>query len=595
MLNSLKLGIKNMNRIDEIFSYINERKNPEKNKITIGKIESSTINSYWGTSYLSTALVPLFYLDKLMESEEEAGHEVEYIGPIPIEKITDLFLEKYYIRGLLNDKIHLEPLVLSWRKHNKMVYIPEPKFLMQYALVARNSDQKTYWDDPSVPRYGVIEVLPTSEYKIENGNTLAKVEVEREYLEDYAFLKKCAIVEFYFEERWINTIEPELEKMLQKKSGIVINEKNKKIKLLKLVSDKGNYNLQIWGRQNILIPKKKNITEPESIILNWPGYKEECTEEDARKSGIDYVYVKDHYLQEYENRKEFKIYPENGIVDYQGWWEISFCKRMGRDYVRFELRKLYEGIPKYITKEINKFAVSKEEVDQNIKKYGKRNIGLRAKELIYSYLDFFNILSQLFSFFDLSYNDMELCSYSKHDIEYSGWHHWMELRKIGNVARHDFIENDFLDRCNILMSFFESIKEKPLRAFLKKIKVDNENIESKKSIKLLEMLMKVVKVSTSSGLTIKTSIIEILNRVNFEEGLDEMSFLYYLYDIRVYASHKVGADTVKKYEESLEFFNIDKECMKSNGWGIAIDNVMDKIIKSQEKLIEMIRECIESI
>ncbi|PKP61977.1 hypothetical protein CVT91_01105 [Candidatus Atribacteria bacterium HGW-Atribacteria-1] len=584
-----------MNRIDEIFSYINERKNPERNKITIGKIESSTINSYWGTSYLSTALVPLFYLDKLMESEEEAGHEVEYIGPIPIEKITDLFLEKYYIRGLLNDKIHLEPLVLSWRKHNKMVYIPEPKFLMQYALVARNSDQKTYWDDPSIPRYGVIEVLPTSEYKIKNGNTLAKVEAEREYLEDYAFLKKCAIVEFYFEERWINTIEPELEKMLQKESSIMISEKNKKIKLSKSESDKGNYNLQMWGRQNILIPKKKNITEPESIILNWPGYKEKCTEEDARKSGIDYVYLKDHYLQEYENRKEFKIYPENGIVNYQGWWEISFCERMGRDYVRFELRKLYEGIPKYITKEINKFAVSKEEVDQNIKKYGKRNIGLRAKELIYSYLDFFNILSQLFSFFDSSYNDMELCSYSKHDIEYSGWHHWMELRKIGNVARHDFIENDFLDRCNILMSFFESIKEKPLRAFLKKIKVDNEKIESKKSIKLLEILMKVVKVSTSSGLTIKTSIIEILNRVNFEKGLDEMSFLYYLYDIRVYASHKVGADTVKKYEESLEFFNIDKEYMKSNGWGIAIDNIMDKIIKSQERLIEMIRECIESI
>lgn len=584
-----------MNRIDEIFSYVNKRKNPEKNKITIGKIESSIVNGYWGTSYFSAALVPLFYLDKLMESEEEAGHEVEYIGPIPIEKITDLFTEKYYIRGLLNDKIHLEPLVLSWRRHDKMVYIPEPKFLMQYALVARNSDQKTYWDDPSVPRYGVIEVLPTSEYKIESGSTLAKIEAEREYLEDYAFLKKCAIVEFYFEERWIHTIEPELEKMLQKDSSIIINEKNKKIKLLKLASDKGNYNIQIWGRQNILIPKKKNITEPESIILNWPGYKEECTEEDARKSGIDYVYVEDHYLLEYENRKEFKIYPENGIVNYQDWWEISFCKRMGRDYVRFELRKLYEGIPKYITKEINKFAVSKEEVDQNIKKYGKRNIGLRAKELIYSYLDFFNILSQLFSFFDLSYNDMELCSYSKHDIEYSGWYHWMELRKIGNVARHDFIENDFLDRCNILMSFFESIKEKPLRAFLKKIKIDNEKIESKKSIKLLEILMKVVKVSTSSGLTIKTSIKEILNRVNFEEGLNEMSFLYYLYDIRVYASHKVGADTVKKYEESLEFFNIDKEYMKSNGWGIAIDNVMDKIIKSQEILIEMIRECIESI
>ena len=47
--------------------------------------------------------------------------------------------------------------------------------------------------------------------------------IHPEYLEDYAFLKKCAIVEFYFEERWINTIEPELEKMLQKEPGIIIS------------------------------------------------------------------------------------------------------------------------------------------------------------------------------------------------------------------------------------------------------------------------------------------------------------------------------------------------------------------------------------
>lgn len=55
----------NINRIDEIFSYIKQRTSPIRKKITIGKIESYTINGYWGTSYLCTALVPLFYLDKL--------------------------------------------------------------------------------------------------------------------------------------------------------------------------------------------------------------------------------------------------------------------------------------------------------------------------------------------------------------------------------------------------------------------------------------------------------------------------------------------------------------------------------------------------
>ena len=88
---------------------------------------------------------------------------------------------------------------------------------------------------------------------------------------------------------------------------------------------------------------------------------------------------------------------------------------------------------------------------------------------------------------------------------------------------------------------------------------------------------------------------EIIKRINFPIKLEEISFLFFLYDIRTYASHRVGTDTIKKYEESLKFFNVDKEYMKSNGWGIAIDNVMDKIINCQEKLIEILREYMKSI
>jgi len=188
-----------INRIDEIFSYIKQRASSIRKKITIGKIESSSVNGYWGTSYLCAALVPLFYLDKLMGSNEESGREVECSRVVPIVQLSDLFTEKFYIRGLLNDQIQFEPLVSSWQKHNKTVYIPDSKLLANYYLISRNSGQKIYWDDPSIPRYNVVEVIPASNYTVENGSTLSKVEIEREYLEDYAFLKKCAIVEFYFE------------------------------------------------------------------------------------------------------------------------------------------------------------------------------------------------------------------------------------------------------------------------------------------------------------------------------------------------------------------------------------------------------------
>jgi len=132
---------------------------------------------------------------------------------------------------LLNEQIQFEPLVSSWAKHNKTVYIPNSKLLANYYLISRNSEQKIYWDDPSIPRYNIVEVMPTSDFTTENGSTLSKVEIEREYLEDYAFLKKCAIVEFYFEERWICDDEPAINTILSGESGKRISQVNRRIKL----------------------------------------------------------------------------------------------------------------------------------------------------------------------------------------------------------------------------------------------------------------------------------------------------------------------------------------------------------------------------
>ena len=585
----------NINRIDEIFSYIKQRTSPIRKKITIGKIESSTINGYWGTSYLYTALVPFFYLEKLMGSNEESGHDVECSRVVPIEQLSDLFTEKFYIRGLLNDQIQLEPLVTSWQKHNKTVYIPDSRLLANYYLVYRNSGQIIYWDDPSIPRYNIVEVIPTSNYTIENGSTLSKVEIERDYLEDYAFLKKCVIVEFYFEERWIHDDDPVINSILAEESIKNISQVNRRIKLMKASFENYKYNIQVWGRQIVLYPKSSPISNPKPISLKWPGFEDKLSEEAARRLNVDYVYVLDHYLIEYENREEFTLYPESGSVNYQNWWMLSFCQREGRDYVSIELRKLYEGVPPYIIKVINNYAVDKEIVDENILKFGNRNIAKRARKVIYGYLDLFSVLSELFISFELSYGDEELCSFSKEKIDYYGWFHFMELRKLGNVAKLKSTENDFLNRCREIYNLFESIQEKPLRDFFEKINIQTEKIKSLKTIKLLELIIKILKVSMDSGLKITSNSTEILKRINFPVKLEEISFMFFLYDIRIYSSHRQGSDTIKKYEKSLKFFNIDKEYMKSNGWGIAIDNVMDKIIKCQEKLNEIIMECAESI
>jgi len=361
---------------------------------------------------------------------------------------------------------------------------------------------------------------------------------------------------------------------------------------MKATFDNYKYNIQIWGRQVILIPKSSPISNPKPILLKWPGFENELSEEDVRKPMVDYVYVLDHYLMEYENKEEFTLYPESGGVNYQNWWMLSFCQREGRDCVSFELRKLYEGVPPDIIKEINKFAVEKEIVDENILKFGNRNIASRARKIIYGYLDLFLALSKLFISVELFYDEEELCSFLKEKIDYYGWFHFMELRKLGNVAKLESTENEFLNRCRDLYSLFESIKEKPLRAFLRKINIQTDEIESLKTIKLLELIIKILKVSIETGLEIASNSTEILKRINFPIKLEEISFLFFLYDIRTYASHREGSDTIKKYHHALDFFNIDKDFMKSHGWGIAIDKVYDKTIASLERIKDMINNCL---
>ena len=104
------------------------------------------------------------------------------------------------------------------------------------------------------------------------------------------------------------------------------------------------------------------------------------------------------------------------------------------------------------------------------------------------------MLSKLFISVELFYDDEELCSYSKEKIDYYGWFHFMELRKLGNVAKLESTENEFLNRCRDLYSLFESIKEKPLRAFLRKINIQTDEIESFKANKILELNIKKLKI-----------------------------------------------------------------------------------------------------
>jgi hypothetical protein len=99
-----------------------------------------------------------------------------------------------------------------------------------------------------------------------------------------------------------------------------------------------------------------------------------------------YGYVSDEALVDFENRQEFSIHPESGAVSYIGWWSVGFSRRIGRNHIQVELKKLYEGNPPHIIAHWHRYAVAQNVAELDRKTHGDANIALRAKALVEAFL-----------------------------------------------------------------------------------------------------------------------------------------------------------------------------------------------------------------
>lgn len=567
-----------MEFIERIFSYIEARNRNNSTRLILGKIETCLENGNDGHSYFTTGLVPFSDVTRMRSQEEEVNRHftVLHNGPVRIESKADLFQERFFINSGYDGSLQFEPLAISWDLHNKVSYFPTMNLLASYQLVTRPAGETIFWDDPSLPRFGVVEARATSTY-LDGRHSLAFVEADSRYVEDYAFQKKCAVFEFYFEERWLKDISPEIDSVLGSSQIQMFLKPGQQIKLMRTSGRRGRYNIQIWGRRLILTPERQTVSAPEMTPLNWPGLKENFTGEDARRSMLDYVYLQDWYLVPFEEMDGFSIHPESGQVGYQGWWDLTNCDRVGRNHVRVELRKLYEGTPDSILRQLNHFAVSKDTVEESVAKYGPRNIGQRAKDLVLSSVAAFVALSELAKIIEQYYDESDLFHFSSQTIEYSGWFSDNMLRSLGFVAEVDIPESVFLNRCVRLVTFFESMKEKPLRAILRKIGVPNESIEKRRAFKLLESIISLAETSESTGLSFRNSQIEILSRTDLSRPNPRVSGLVHLNAIRIFASHQAGQETQENYTKATRYFGIDKELAITFGWGMALDNIYDSL------------------
>jgi hypothetical protein len=558
--------------------------------VVVAEVSSDPVDGFVGERLLFTALVPLDKVDAVLRNRGGVGHRVRSWGPGPIVPPEGGYSGEFWIDGRNRGSEKFETITHSWVNHNKVVLSPDDAFLMCYGLVPRVIDTGIIWDDPGRPVYDVVRVVPLSHYSIDHGYTKARIAIKRDYLQDYMSLKGCAAVATFYEERY-SKADPQFDRVLGTKSAKQLKLPGRELWLKRVDFPHGGQLSQVWGCALLLKPRARPISNPDQHVLRWPDRKKAIKGTDRGEFGpeLENVYVRDEVLTAYE-ASDFDISPESGGVSNNGWWAVSYCDRYSRNIIRLELRKLYESATPDVIKRFNAFAVSRRTAELDRRTSGIRHIGVRAGDVIYSFLSLTSSVAEFSQKIGDPYSQQEIGQLTTSHVKYQGWWRISQLRSLGNVVPMTLTRQAFLARCGDLYKLFENLEPAPLRRLLKQLGIDTAEIADFGRVRLLDGIFQFCIIARTQGFDTRSETLEISKHWKPTERVPQLRRLHALHALRVADAHLMNNSATRKFAEALTAFNIDSKETQS-GWGSALDSVYDGISSMFQDTAEFLRRC----
>jgi hypothetical protein len=459
---------------------------------------------------------------------------------------------------------------------------------MTYGLVPRATDGLTYWDDPTGPVPEVVRVSPPSKFSFPN-MTPASVSISRDYLQDYLTLRKMVLVESYWELRY-SPSDSEIDERLGGRQFIDLDTPDRRLRLFRMPGGRIVFT-EGSGARVVAFPGpppiSNNALEREGLI--WPGFQGPITHARAMGSRFDYVYVDDRVLGDYEGRSEFAVHPESGAVSFGTQWAVSHCTRVGRNLIRIELKKLYEGVPAAVTRNWHRFAVNPLPSTAYPAALDERHIGKRAKALTYAYVALGEELAALAHAVgrrELAPGDFT--GLRRDDLDYQGW--WA-FPLAGAIARHvplNMPVDAFLDRClSVNKLLVEGLVERSLRVTLHAMGVPETATKGLGTIKLLDCIVRLCQVTHASGLNFATAGSEIWDRLSRERTDPDQPIprMFALYNMRILKAHR--SEDHNELAACLRRFGSELRHAAA-GYGVILDRIYDSLITELNGINEKI-------
>jgi hypothetical protein len=337
-----------------------------------------------------------------------------------------------------------------------------------------------HWDDLAGPVRDIVKVTAPSVYSFSKMKIPASVSISREYLQDYLTLRRKALVQSFMERRFSPT-DSEIEERLGSEQCVDLDTLNRRLRMARISGERIIFT-EVSGARVVALPGPLPVSndslEAEGLI--WPGFDGPVVHARAlAMKPFDCVYVDDRVLADYEGRADFVVVPESGAVSFGTQWSVGYCRRVSRNLIRLELKKLYEGVPAAVTRHWHKFAVEPPPPGAYPAIWHEPNIGKRAKALTYAIASLgenLAVLAQAVGLWELEPN--RFVGLRRGDLDYRGWWSFPDAEAIGRHAPPNMPMEAFLDRClSINKLAVEGLVEPSLRTMLRAMGVPPKEID----------------------------------------------------------------------------------------------------------------------
>lgn len=526
----------------------------EEEYLTVAELKTIEKNGLIETIDINTALVSSSLVKKIKASA---------VNPY-VKNASAYYHEDYVYKPsfylYLSKSLGLkktEPLVVSWCSGNHTTLMIDQGFLSAFKLTPRLLDDEVLWDDLKEPEYGVVKNKLVSEYE-HRIHSESYVKVKKEYLALYLDFRKKVAVQVFTIKRNIE-IDEEISFLLQENKYFKDESKQVNLRISRFDHKENIAHLEINGFK-ILFEECEEVKE---IAMGhyWKGVEGLVTDWRARhEMPFEYIYVSDKVLEKYEADTDYEVNPLSGCVSYRNQWSVSYCKRIGKNAIKIEIKKLYEGNNPAVIDYWNMFSIYPSEIIEG------DNIALKSERLVREFFLFGRLFTRLFNdILGTKYSAKEIIGLDEEYVEYTGWTEFSEFKTVAQYVDLKSLSKDqFLARGkNLYILFGENLKEKPLRNIVNMLGFPASVTQNFRSIKLLELIILYLQIAEESGLHPYHSKQILVDRALENKNFSSLVELSTLNSIRQLDAHKSN-DSKAKLNKALNDFGIQPNAISNN-------------------------------